>query len=221
MQPIEIAIRARIEHAAIQKDQELAGFIALVMDLEPLKTIVEVGAFAGGTLWAWKQMCDARIIGVDMPPPGFPNGPQVNDLGMTVICGDSHDPATRDQLLTELAGSPIDMLFIDGDHTYEGVKADYELYSPLVRPGGIIGFHDIVNHPQQPYIEVQRFWLTLHGDKEEIIHSPEFGEWGGIGVLRAEDPGTVAANRAEQLERYLKAQSGAYHVPGKTFQKVG
>ena len=92
----------------------------------------------------------------------------------------------------------------------------------LIRfPGGIIGFHDIVNHPQQPYIEVQRFWLTLHGDKEEIIHSPEFGEWGGIGVLRAEDPGTVAANRAEQLERYLKAQSGAYHVPGKTFQKVG
>ena len=220
MHPLDIARAAIYEHAAIQKEQELASFIALVMDLEPCKVIVEVGAFAGGTLWAWSQFSNARIIGVDLPPPGFPDGPQVNDLGMTVICGDSHDPATRDQLIEHLDGEPIDMLFIDGDHTYEGVKADYELYSPLVRPDGVIGFHDIRDHAQQPYIEVKRFWLTLHGDKDEIVCQPELGDWGGIGVLRAEDPAEVAAQRAETLERYLRAQSGAYHQPGKTFQKA-
>ena len=31
---------------------------------------------------------------------------------------------------------------IDGDHTYEGVKADFERYAPLVRRGGVIIFDD-------------------------------------------------------------------------------
>lgn len=217
MHPLSIARAAIYEHAAIQKEQELAGFIAMVADLEPLNTIVEVGAFAGGTLWAWHQL-GARVIGVDLPPPGYPDGPQVNDLGMTVICGDSHDPATRDQLLVELDGDPIDMLFIDGDHTYEGVKADYELYAPLVRLGGFIGFHDICLHAQMPFIEVQRFWLTLHGEKEEIVAWPP--TWGGIGVIRADDPVEVIRKRAEQHERDLRAQQGVYHNPGKAFQKA-
>lgn len=37
---------------------------------------------------------------------------------------------------------PIDVLFIDGDHTYEGCKADHERYSPFVNTGGYIIFDD-------------------------------------------------------------------------------
>lgn len=37
---------------------------------------------------------------------------------------------------------PIDVLFIDGDHSYEGCKADYEKYEPWVREGGYIIFDD-------------------------------------------------------------------------------
>jgi cephalosporin hydroxylase len=36
----------------------------------------------------------------------------------------------------------IDFLFIDGDHSYQGVLTDWLLYAPLVRSGGIIAFHD-------------------------------------------------------------------------------
>jgi predicted O-methyltransferase YrrM len=36
----------------------------------------------------------------------------------------------------------IDFLFIDGDHNYDGVKKDWELYSPLLRSGSIVVFHD-------------------------------------------------------------------------------
>ena len=36
----------------------------------------------------------------------------------------------------------IDLLFIDGDHSYEGVKKDFELYSKLLSPSGIISIHD-------------------------------------------------------------------------------
>jgi len=37
---------------------------------------------------------------------------------------------------------PIDMLFIDGDHSYEGVRRDWQLYMPHVREFGIVVFHD-------------------------------------------------------------------------------
>lgn len=39
----------------------------------------------------------------------------------------------------------IELLFIDGDHSYEGAKADYERWNELVRPGGHLLFHDAVD----------------------------------------------------------------------------
>jgi len=39
-------------------------------------------------------------------------------------------------------GDPIRLLFIDADHSYEGVRSDFELWSPLVADGGVIVFHD-------------------------------------------------------------------------------
>ncbi|WP_019616970.1 class I SAM-dependent methyltransferase [Psychromonas ossibalaenae] len=42
-----------------------------------------------------------------------------------------------------LAGGNIDLLFIDGDHTYDGVKADWDSYSPMLQKGSVVVFHDI------------------------------------------------------------------------------
>jgi predicted O-methyltransferase YrrM len=38
--------------------------------------------------------------------------------------------------------SSVDILFIDGDHSYEGAKRDWELFSPFVKPFGSVVFHD-------------------------------------------------------------------------------
>lgn len=38
--------------------------------------------------------------------------------------------------------TPIDLLFIDGDHSYDGVKRDWDLFVPYVNPFGIVVFHD-------------------------------------------------------------------------------
>lgn len=58
----------------------------------------------------------------------------------------SQDPASVGIIQSYLQGRPVDFLYIDADHSYEGVKADYEIWTPLVRPGGLVGFHD-TNHP--------------------------------------------------------------------------
>ena len=36
----------------------------------------------------------------------------------------------------------LDLLFIDGDHSYEGVKADWDAYKSLLKPGAVVVFHD-------------------------------------------------------------------------------
>lgn len=38
--------------------------------------------------------------------------------------------------------APLDFVFLDGEHTYEGLRADWEAWSPLIAPGGIIALHD-------------------------------------------------------------------------------
>lgn len=42
---------------------------------------------------------------------------------------------------------PIDMLFIDGNHSYEGAKRDFLEWSPFVKPGGYLAMHDVSNDP--------------------------------------------------------------------------
>jgi len=42
---------------------------------------------------------------------------------------------------------PIDFLFIDGDHEYEHVNRDFKDWSPHVKKGGFIAFHDTYNWP--------------------------------------------------------------------------
>src|SRR5215469_16088485 len=115
MHPLVIARTAIKDHGAIQKEGELGPFLALVMDLDPLDLVVEVGSFDGGTLWAWQQICRA-VVGVDLPPPGHEETVRLNSLGCPIVCGDSHAPATLERLQTLLDGRRPDMLFIDGDH---------------------------------------------------------------------------------------------------------
>jgi|SRR5579862_1190851 len=161
---------------------------------EAPRTIVEIGTDEGGTLFLWSRAApsDAVLVAVDTRPLGplgrlsryalvrrafARNGQRIEFL----LPRDSHDPATVEELRAILSGVPIDFLFIDGDHTYDGVRCDFELYSPLVRPGGIIALHDIASTIAPG---VSRFWseLTEAYDTEQRIAS-EFG----IGLIRVRD----------------------------------
>ena len=97
-----------------------------------------------------------------------------------------HAPETRAEAGAATQPSrKIDFLFIDGDHTYEGIRADFENYSTLVRPGGLIAFHDIVIHVANPSCRVHEFWNEVKSrpGAVELIDRDGFEIWGGIGVL--------------------------------------
>jgi predicted O-methyltransferase YrrM len=76
----------------------------------------------------------------------------------------------------------LDFLFLDGDHSYPAAKSDYYNYGALVRPGGLIALHDILDRPTS---QVARLWreIVLSGAKtRELIQSPDQPEM-GIGVV--------------------------------------
>ena len=53
------------------------------------------------------------------------------------------DAAARDH-------APVDFVFIDGDHSEDGLLADWRAWSPLVEPGGIVALHDSRSTPERP-----------------------------------------------------------------------
>lgn len=57
------------------------------------------------------------------------------DVGLILCKGDSVEWGTH---MTQ----PFRFVFIDADHSYEGCKADYEVWSRWVQPGGVLAFHD-------------------------------------------------------------------------------
>lgn len=50
-----------------------------------------------------------------------------------------------DSRTVEPPAEPLELLFVDGDHSYEGAKADFERWGSFVRPGGHLLFHDAVD----------------------------------------------------------------------------
>jgi predicted O-methyltransferase YrrM len=190
---------------ALQKKGELRPFIAFLRRQPVLRTVVEIGTYRGGTLWLWCQIADPNALIVTIDLPGGPFGGGYDDAQaeeiqsfarahqqLVLLQGDSHAPATRDALAATLNGAPVDFLFIDGDHTYEGVKQDYEMYSPLVRMGGIIAFHDILPHTADEDCKVDLFWEELKqrstgAIREFVDHDGSHDQpvWGGIGAVVA------------------------------------
>ena len=97
---------------------------------------------------------------------------------------DSHERKSLEKVKEILNNQKIDFLFIDGDHTYESVKKDFKMYSPLVRTDGIIAFHDIVwGHP----VNVGRvpiFWNEIKSNFNFIEIVQDWNQGGfGIGVI--------------------------------------
>lgn len=184
---------------AIQVRNELAALGEILAKLRPERAL-EIGTAHGGTLLFLTRLASptATIVSVDLPGGRFGGGYSEERQRsyqrlarrrqrLHLFRGDSHSNEMLERARAALAGGKLDYLFIDGDHTYDGVKKDFELYAPLVRKGGIVAFHDIAEHAPEVGCEVARFWDEVRSQyrHREIVDDREQG-WAGIGVLYVE-----------------------------------
>lgn len=183
---------------AVQIADEIMALAGLVEEKKP-RGIVEIGTRKGGSLFIWARVAETaeRIISIDLPGGihggGYPTIRQrlyrefVADrphTDMILLRQDSQSEATQQRVGELLGETPLDFLFIDGDHRYKGVRRDFELYEPLVAPAGLIAFHDILPQIHHPECEVDRLWNEIKDNYEhrEFVEAPDRSRC-GIGVL--------------------------------------
>lgn len=163
--------------------------------------LLEIGSANGGTLFLFSGCVspNAKLVGIDVPFGRFRATYSIarrsffkSFIGrkqkLRIIERNSQKKSTLKAAERFVSGSQFDFIFIDGDHSYEGVKKDFQLYSSLVRDGGLICFHDIVHHPPGTVshaAEVDVFWNSIKSEYDhlEIIEN-DSQIWGGIGVIR-------------------------------------
>lgn len=188
----------------IQVRSELRALLEM-LERTPPRAVLEIGTAYGGTLFLLTRVAtpDAILISVDLPPEELPveqsarfgggnfapRKPLYRSLArdqqrVVFLATDSHSPQTLAKIKQELAGRELDLVFLDGDHSAEGVRRDFEMYAPLVRDGGIIALHDIVDGPEESVGGVPEFWRSLQQlDTKELVEDRGQGGY-GLGIIR-------------------------------------
>lgn len=126
---------------------ELVLLKRVAQSLPPSPVVVNIGAGAGTSGLGFMEARDDLLLWtVDAETGVSPNGGLGNERGAFEKAGRANDPrwhqiAGRSQSVT-WDGGPIDLLFVDGDHSYESVVGDIDAWLPRVKPCGLIIFHD-------------------------------------------------------------------------------
>ena len=202
------AVLSSSQHFSAQqkKTEIVAALEGFVLDRP--RHILEIGAAGGGTSFLLSRVAGAEslVVSVDLnlrTPLKIAMGAWARrDQRIVGLRGDSHSYETAREIAS-LVETDLDLLFIDGDHSYDGVKRDFEMYSPMVRKGGVIAFHDIVpdnasrGRPKSLAWSggVPRFWSEVRGvfGGREYVEDREQDGY-GIGVIRWPEPrGLVSA----------------------------
>jgi predicted O-methyltransferase YrrM len=127
-----------------QVPDEIAPCIKMLLESgKEITSFLEIGTAAGGTTFLFDHFFHPKVIVLvddNKHHKADVRGYVLQDVKYKEIIGDSHDENVL-ALVKDIAGS-YDMIIIDGDHSYEGVKKDFEMYSPLLSDGGFLFFHD-------------------------------------------------------------------------------
>ena len=158
--------------------------------------ILEIG-FKGSSFHIMSQLSTGKKAAVDYEDKGRTIWSHYMMYGedFKLFIADSQTEETRDKV-KEFCPE-YDLIFIDGDHSYDGVRRDFELYQELLSPRGYIVFHDI--DPDHIFRDgaggqVYKFWQDLsYGSKTNIVTIKSSGKttcfgqkehFGGIGIWK-------------------------------------
>jgi len=218
----------------IQIREEIKSLLEIISKFKP-QNILEIGTAKGGTLFLFCKTAppNSTIISMDLPEGPF-GGVEYPDWKIPIfesfreknqkihlLRNNSHLSSSVKQVKKILRGEKLDFLFIDGDHSYEGVKQDFKNYSKLVKSGGIIVFHDINPGPEDLVGGVPKFWSEISTNyfvseikEEENPHSY------GIGILFFEPFKTMSTSYRKIVESILHIQNKNINNFQNKFEKL-
>lgn len=200
MEKLEAFWSESINFKIQQKKAEWLGFIDKIYGKNKINNVLEIGCYDGGTTVFLSNICN-NLITVDQPvTPRFDTfkyhigdesifGSELlkTKTNFNYVYGNSHDIETFNKVKELLDGEELDLLFIDGDHSYEGVKSDFNTYKELVKNGGMIALHDVhrSSFHENHGCFVHNFWDEIKSNYEymEFYDDKQYHEWGGIGLI--------------------------------------
>lgn len=151
-----------------QDPYELA-MLSYWIENKKVKTYLEIGVASGGLMHYFINALKLEAYGIDtVIQPTLMVDPKL------VYVGDS---GASETVKWAKDNGPYDMVFIDGDHLYEGVKKDWKLYGSMATK--IVVFHDIF---QSIWLGPRQVWNQIEGKKLEINSNVNLG----IGIYFAE-----------------------------------
>jgi cephalosporin hydroxylase len=192
--------RAYFGDGPVQQRSEVGALLELAKQ-NGTHVVCEIGAWDAGTSVLFSRVLAPEILIVmDLYVKNrwrlrraAPGGQSIH-----IIDGDSSQPGTVRRVRRALGGRPIDLLLIDGDHRWAGIRQDFLNYRQLVRHGGVIAFHDICEVSDQSGPawtgDVPAFWRVVSSlyESESFVDSP--GQQGmGIGVIHYDPRRPIAA----------------------------
>ena len=120
---------------------------ALLSSTRPA-SVLEIGSAWGGTLHLYSGACSATASVTSVDTGKHPGAMQRVIAALTAegrdavwYHGGSHDASVIAKVAKR---GPFEFIHVDGDHSKEGVLEDWKRYGPMVKPGGLIAFHDIL-----------------------------------------------------------------------------
>ena len=222
------AASAWMEPAVLSSPAPWAGhipFAAWLMAATRPRTLVELGVYSGISYLAFCQAAvqhgvPLRAWGVDT----WQGDAHAGHYGQRVLdtLRQQHDgpyghfstllQKTFDEALDDVADSSVDLLHIDGLHTYEAVRHDFESWSPKLSRRAVVLFHDIA--VRQGDFGVWRFWAEI----TQRYPSLAFGHSNGLGVLLAGPQAPAELLALTRDTARWQAARAAFAVLGERFE---
>jgi predicted O-methyltransferase YrrM len=174
-------IDSQIEHSSMHLHYHFIWDLISDMDMD-IVTYLEIGSYGGGSAsLASSHFKKTRCFSVDFGCGEYINHtiPNVEkfknpDSTYHLIVGNSHSIEIIQETKEKIGGS-IDILFIDGDHSFNGALNDFINYSPILSPGGYVIFDDYLDWRYSPEVKhaVDHIVNDIIGDSYEIIGTPD------------------------------------------------